>query len=93
VLFTNTEEENTMSTSDYSRRALVTAAAVAALAPAIPAASMAALPVVPLAAPETIPEDWVTRLKPEFDRALKLWLRLDALNHDDLWNLDGDLHL
>jgi hypothetical protein len=76
--------------TNTSRRSLITTAAVAALAPAIPAAS-AALPVVPLARPETIPEDWVARLKPEFDRALKLWLRLYALNHDDLWNLDGDL--
>jgi hypothetical protein len=79
--------------TNTSRRSLITTAAVAALAPAIPAASMAALPVVPLAAPETIPEDWVTRLKPQFDRALKMWLRLCALNNSDVWKLDGDLHL
>jgi hypothetical protein len=70
--------------SNLSRRSLVTSAA------ALPAL---AVPGVASAAREAAPEAWVARLRPEFDRLLRLWLFLYALTNDDIWQHDGDLDL
>jgi hypothetical protein len=70
--------------SNLSRRSLVAGAA-----------ALPALAVPALLQPQVGADAWVTRLRPEFDRVLEVWLRLYALNPDwDFWTeYDGDLHL